>query len=408
MAQTIEDQIITIERALGERMVEHALVIVRSWLNELGENNPYEKAFDRLRRRNEEIFSEWLTSDAPEFDEALNELTGDAYRLVDAVYVDIRLQRGLSPTVHGFNPDLPQSVMHYFSNCLKFKESDWTWLEEVLNSSDHSTVALMAIGALMKNFRECFNEQGLMNIIQGINCNSEVVAEQCLANAILLLAHYDVRIDFFPELQQAFIDAIMEMGDEGEQAYQTLNAIVRAVKRTWLDEFKEGELALEDLPQELRDLLKLTGQKGDIDSIMSWLPESEQEYMQGIIQMLPDTWVYDAIVGENEQRAVALSFTYLSIGHMDLLWEHPKEAGKWLVHCLRAGNGTPQDYINYGHCLLLQGDKMMAFENYKTARQMCKSAKEFYSLFRPDRRALVDHGIPVEAVYLIEDQLINN
>ena len=50
---------------------------------------------------------------------------------------------------------------------------------------------------------------------------------------------------------------------------------------------------------------------------------------------------------------------------------------------------------------------MMAYENYRTAREMCKGAKEFFALFRPDRRQLVDRGVPIEQVYLIEDQLLS-
>ena len=64
------------------------------------------------------------------------------------------------------------------------------------------------------------------------------------------------------------------------------------------------------------------------------------------------------------------------------------------------------DYINYGHCLLLKGDRMMAFENYRQARQLCGNVKDFFNLFRPDRRQLVDCGVPVEFIYLIEDQLL--
>jgi len=48
----------------------------------------------------------------------------------------------------------------------------------------------------------------------------------------------------------------------------------------------------------------------------------------------------------------------------------------------------------------------MAYESYRQARAMCKSPKEFFALFRPDRRELVEHGVPVEQVYLIEDQLL--
>ena len=62
--------------------------------------------------------------------------------------------------------------------------------------------------------------------------------------------------------------------------------------------------------------------------------------------------------------------------------------------------------MNYAHCLLLKGDRMMAFENYKQARQECGSLRAFYDLFRPDRRALVDHGVPIDFVSFIEDNLV--
>jgi hypothetical protein len=38
---------------------------------------------------------------------------------------------------------------------------------------------------------------------------------------------------------------------------------------------------------------------------------------------------------------------------------------------------------------------------------MCKHVKDFYALFRPDRGELVDRGVPLEQVYLIEDKLFN-
>ena len=48
---------------------------------------------------------------------------------------------------------------------------------------------------------------------------------------------------------------------------------------------------------------------------------------------------------------------------------------------------------------------MMAVENYRQARSLCKSVKAFHELFRPDRGFLVDKGVPLEQVYLIEDQM---
>jgi len=408
MAQGLDEQIMTIERSLGERMISHALVIARAWLNELGENNPYEQAYSDIRSQYAMLFEQWLTSDDPQHEQRLDDLTTDTYRLVDAAYTSIRLQRGLSPQIHGFNPDNPQSVMHYFSNCLRFKDADYQWFLDVVASPDSAALALMAVSALAHNIRECFNERALLVLIEGIQAENDVVAEQCLANAILLLAHYDVRLCSFHRVEQAFLDALSEMADEGEQAYQTLCALVRSVKITREDKGEAGELSVEDLPEELRSLLELTGNGNDIRSVESWLPKSEIDYMQGLIQILPDTWVFEVLIGDSQERATNMALTYLSIGRMDLLWERIDVAASWLRRALRKQSDNPVDYINYGHCMLLQGDKMMAYEYYRQARQICKGPKEFFALFRPDRARLVEKGIPVEFVYLMEDQLLNN
>ena len=50
MAQSLDEQISTIERALGESMIEHALVVVRTWLNELGENKTAANIFRAIYR----------------------------------------------------------------------------------------------------------------------------------------------------------------------------------------------------------------------------------------------------------------------------------------------------------------------------------------------------------------------
>ena len=406
MAQRLDEQIVTIERALGERMIEHALIIVRAWMNELGESNPYEQAYHDIETQYNALFSEWLTSDDPKRDEVLDGLTGDMYRLTDAVYLDIRLKRGLSPEMHGFNKQSHPSIMQYFSCCPRFSEEDWRWFEEVNNDSRQAAVALMAVAALAKNVRECFNERAMMALIEGINGSNEVVAEQCLANMIILLAHFDVRIDYFPEIQNAFVEAIHVGDEDAEQAFRIMGAMISSVKTSWQERFESGEMTIDDLPEELRNLLELTGSDNDMDGVVSWVPASEQEYMQGLVEILPDTWVYSLLVGENQERVRQMAFAYLSIGRMDLLWEHIDEASAWLIRQLRKDSKSPKDYINYGHCLLLQGDRMMAFETYRQARLLCKNSKDFFALFRPDRRALVDHGIPVEIVYLIEDQLL--
>lgn len=403
MAQNLDEQVNTIERALGERMILHALVILRSWLIELGDDNPFEARYLEIRNQYKTLFDDFLTSEDPEREELLNKLTGDTYRLTDDIYAAIRLRKGLAPEMHGFNGQNPQSIMHYWSGCVQFKESDFEWLRDILNDPSRSALALMAISSISKNLRESFSEQAMLALVDGVNSESQVVAEQALANVMLLLAHYDVRIDFFPAIQNAFADAI---GD-GERAFEVLCAMIRSTKMSLRDMLARKEISYDELPQELRDLLSMTGSENDVNGIASWVPNSEQEYMSGLIQILPDTWLFSLLVGDDPQRLRTIKLMYLSIGKMDLVWDNISLAESFLVQQMRANKATTMDYINYGHCLLLRGDRMMAYENYRTAREMCKGSKEFFALFRPDRKQLVDHGIPVEQVYLIEDQLLS-
>ena len=138
MAQNLDEQVNTIERALGERMIRHALIILRSWLIELGDDNPFEARYLEIRNQYKTLFDDFLTSEDPEREEQLNKLTGDTYRLTDDIYAAIRLRKGLAPEMHGFNGQNPQSIMHYWSGCEQFKESDFEWLRDILNDPSRS------------------------------------------------------------------------------------------------------------------------------------------------------------------------------------------------------------------------------------------------------------------------------
>lgn len=406
MAQSLEEQIVTVERSLGERMIGNALTVVRLWLNEIGEKQEFEEAVLDIRQTYQDIFSRWVSANDEGLDKELDELTGRTYYLADTVYAYIRLKRGLSPIIHGFNENNLQSVMHYFSNHVRPQEKDLEWLSNIIRDPSRGATALMAVSAIARGLRQCFSEDSILTLIDGINSGSDVIAEQCLSNVILLLAHYDIRIDFFPDLQNAFANAIAEMNDDGEQAFQTLCSLVLATNDEWLKSLTVKEFKAEDMPQELQSLLEQTGEDTSINGIQSIITNSEKEYMRSIIDILPDTWVYNVVVGEGYERQNQMALTYLTIGRMDMLWDNIELASRWLLEHLRKGANSPQDYINYGHCMLLQGDRVMAFENYRQARLLCKTSKEFYNIFRPDRKALVDHGVPVEMVYLLEDQLL--
>lgn len=403
MAQSLEEQMNMVERALGERMVNHALALVRAWMQETGDEPALLDEFNRIYEAYKTLFNDWLVEDKDSYDTQLDELTGRAYRLVDAIYIRLRLKRGLSPEMHGFNGDNAQSVAHYFGTCLTLTEGDFEWLRMCLQDEERAAIGLMAIASLAKNLREVFNEQAIRVLIEGINAANSVVGEQCLANLIILMAHYDVRIDFFPELQDTLTEAL----DDGQTAFEVMCALVRSSYYSLRDLMAENEKSIDDLPSELKALLDSTGAGESLETVSAWVPASEKEYISGLIQILPDTWIYSLIIGEDLERQQTMKFIYLSIGRMDLLWNETEAAERWLVNHLRGNKVKPIDYINYGHCLLLRGDRIMAFENYRQAREMCKNSKSFLTLFRPDRHQLVEHGVPLEQVYLIEDQLLN-
>jgi len=407
MADSIEKQCTVAERALGERMISHALVIIRSWLNELGEAHPYEESFASIESRYQQVFAHWLGMDDEHTDEQLNELTGEAYQLLDAVYADLRIQRGVSPDMHGFNPDSVPSVMQYFHSCLRITDADYQWLHDALRSEEQSAMGLVALGALVSNLRECFSIPGMMAVIDGILSDRQAVSEQCMANMFTLLIHYDVRIDFFPQIQDAFIQALREVDSEGETAFEVLCALVRSTHYQFLNFSEDNKEIIDQMPSDLRSLMSMLG----IDHgapIVTWMPKTEQEYIRGLVQILPDTWLYEILIAGDPIRERQVALTYLMVGRMDLMWDNPQMAEKWLVKSLRKGSQSPLDYLNYGHCLLLRGDRVLAYENYKQARQLCKNSKEFLALYRPDRGALIDHGVPVELVYLIEDQMLKS
>lgn len=400
----LSTQVNTLERALGERMIHHGTKILHQWAAELG-MSVYADRINQLDQNYQHLFDYFLTTDDINREQLLDEMTGNAYRIEDDIYADLRIKLGLSPEIHSFNKTNPQSIMHYFSSCVHLQTEDFDWLESCLNDSEHNTAALLGVAALGANLRECFSEEAIMFLINTIRTDNQVIASQALGTVILLLAHYDVRIDFFPLIQADFLDAI---GD-GSTAFDTMCALIRSTKINIRDMMAKGELNTEDMPETLKEALGISENDNPADklhAITSWMPESEKEYMAGIIDMFPDTWVYEAIVGNDPQRMRQMQMTYLSIGKMDLLWDQPDVAEQWLAERLMEEAPAPLDYINYAHCCFLRGDRLMAYENYREARIRCKTAKAFYALFRPDRQMLVEHGIPLEQVYLMEDQML--
>ena len=405
---TLEEQRDTIERALGERMLNHVYFFLRQWAKELG-FGPYSDRIHSLSENYNHLFDYFLATDDPERENIHNQLTTDTYRLVDEMYADIRIKRGLAPEVHGYNVDNPDSVMRYFESCVHLQDEDLDWLREVADDPEHAATALIAFAAVCQNLREGFQENAVATLIDLMNAESEMIAEQATVHSILVLAQYDIRIDFFPELQEMFLEKLEQKGD---LVFMALRATIKSVTTNLSQMIENHELEEEDLPPEMRELINESSQDENesfmdkLSRLAKYLPRTESDYMEVIVSILPDTWVFDVIIGENEEWMMQIEELYLHIGYMDLMWDRWEDAEDWLLKRLRENKATPKDYLNYGHCCFLRGDRMMAYENYLESKRRSKSTKAFFEMFRPDRKVLVEKGIPLEQVYLMEDQLL--
>ena len=282
--------------------------------------------------------------------------------------------------------------MNYFMNSVRLRPEDLEWLHTILNDEETPGKAMVAFAALSHGLRECFSIDAFLALIEGITSEEDMTACQCVVNAIQLLIHYDVRIDYFPQIQEAFLAAVADMKDQDTLINTSLSALIKVTSKSSVSE-------------EIQDLFKMYGLEEKLDSVQAWTPKSEMEYQCGLIRAFPQTWVYEVLVEGSEARERLVVSVMLKCGYSDMLWIRPDVAEQVFSEMLRKGSERPIDYIHYAHCLMLKGDRMMAFENYRQARSMCPSVKDFYALFRPDRGMLVDHGVPLEHVYLIEDML---
>ena len=402
---TLDEQRNMMEHSMTERMLNHAFVVLRQWAQELG-FAPYVDRIHSLEDNYKQLFDYYLVGDDPQRDAIHDQLTTEVYRLGDEMYSDMCLKQGKAPEVHGFDRTSIASITNYFTACVHLQEEDLDWIVEAANDPEQASMGFVAVAALSANLREAFNEDSLLTLIDVVDAENQIVADQALASLILLLAQWDVRVDFFPEMQEAFVQKI---GD-GERAFLLMRSLIRSSNKSISEMVKDEHITKDDIPEELNDVLGEDASEQSVENLLSRLskliPKTENEYIQTIVELLPETWVFDLIIGEDEQREVVIDQLYLELGYMGFMWDNLDEAEEWLVDRLRSGLAKPRDYVNYAHCCFLKGDRMMAFENYLEAKRQCKSTRAFFDLFRPDRKMLVEKGIPLEQVYLMEDHLL--
>ena len=310
---TPQEQYTTAEGALSQCMIHHAAAIMAGWAKKIG-IEPYAARLNSLEESYDRIFEWFVAQNDPDRDDQLGILTGKAFLLLDEIYRKYCAQENISVHIYPHFDEVFESI-------------DW---EEPSQS--------------IETYGELLN----------------------------LLVLKDNRVDFFPDFQERFEEAI---GD-GSMTLSIILAIIDSI--------------------------------GKIRNITKGISLSNHMYPDRFLDNLPDSWLFEVVVGEDETRLKDLVIAYLKVGRMDLGWYNLEIADKWLVKRLRTKRATARDYLNYGHCCwLIRNDRVMAYENYRTARQMYGSAKEFFSVFRPDRRCLADHEIPLDYIYLMEDQLLS-
>lgn len=402
---TLDEQRNMMEHALTERMLNHAFVVLRQWAQDLG-FAPYVDRVHSLEDNYKQLFDYYLVGDDPQRDAIHDQLTTEVYRLGDEMYSDMCLKQGKVPEMRGFDRTNIASITNYFSACVHLQEEDLDWVVEAANDPEQASMGFVAVAALSANLREAFKEDSLLTLIDVIDAENQMVADQALASLILLLAQWDVRVDFFPDMQKAFEEKI---GD-GERAFLLMRSLIRSSNKSISQMVADEHITKDDIPEELTEVLGEDASEQSVEDLLSRLskliPKTENAYIQTIVELLPETWVFDLIIGEDEQREVVIDQLYLELGYMGFMWDNIDEAEEWLVNRLRSGLAKPKDYLNYGHCCFLKGDRMMAFENYLEAKRLCKGTRAFFDLFRPDRKILVDKGVPLEQVYLMEDHLL--
>lgn len=311
----VQEQYMTAENALTQSMIHHAVTIMTSWAKDINALDAYSTKLHTLSENAEHIFDWYLAHEDGDREEQIINLTGRAFLLLDELY------------------------------------------HKVVKKNNEIDLSVPPFSELM----EMVDWEDPTQTVDGF------------AQLIYVLVAKDNRIDFFPEFQAQFEEAI---GD-GTVAFSMLLAILDSLQKV-----KQTNVPLTQILNISRD---------------------------SFMENLPSSYLYDVLVGEDEERAERLAITYLKGGRMDLVWEDRlQQADAWLLKKLRSKRATAWDYLNYGHCCwILRDDRLMAYENYRSARVMLGSAKEFFAHFRPDRHYLAEKEIPLEQIYIMEDQLLH-
>lgn len=408
-----------IERPLVNGLIYEALPNLRRWAME----SDYERYDDRLRSIEDNynyIFQHYLAGDDPEHDALIDNLIRQALIILDELYVDLLYKYDLLPATEHYDPQTPLTYAHYFNYCLRPTDEDKQVIRDILSDPQPSMLAMCVSSGVAECLDIVWNEELMLMLIEAIENPNDQISFQCMSLVLGLLIDYDDRIDFFHNVQQTFWDKVQ---DDLSRPMIFLRMMVESV-----EEFEHKTLSqdmqakiYEELPDEVRQMLREKNADNPRQALSDMLNEqsaykASEEHMRRV-QNLPGTWLYEAVVGSDEEQLRDMEMRYLKSGSMELMWHRLDEAEQMLKQRLRKRMATQHptdaqkrliaiDLMNYGHCCYVNGDRAMAYENYRQAIAWIGEVREFFERFHEDRPHLIEAGLTENQLFLMEDHLI--
>ena len=206
----MNDSFVKIEAALSKKMLNHACLLLRPFVAKQTDSN----LSDRLQsiETNYRYLTDYFLSggDDPERTIIINQLTAEAYRLLDTLI----LEENLTSTLR--QPLLAHLQEKHTGFCANAKDTFYRFLllhdADVLTNdwnallaTDDMVVLQMALSALTLNVLSDFSEPLFLLLINCAGADQKELSDIALTGCVLLLHKYKERLPFFSSIEDHWL-----------------------------------------------------------------------------------------------------------------------------------------------------------------------------------------------------------
>lgn len=236
-----------ISKSLRSRMLGHALALMRPVVTKMN-NVGFIERLDNLQQNYRYMMDYFLSgADDPHRMDLLDNMTKEAYQLLDEMYLDYRLENTTDYEFLAMLRPEAQSIPTYpekesTENANPTFRTMWLsspdashlrLLRELIDDPEMEEEAMLAISGLTLSILRTFSEQGILALIEATAEEHDLtIRERAWVSVLLLLLYYDDRLRFFPEIITALQDQLM---NEDQQVFATtaMICIVRTLGVEW-------------------------------------------------------------------------------------------------------------------------------------------------------------------------------